>query len=262
MATYRGAGHAQDGMVTGSRSVEPGPPRAVPAMAAVIAILSLAALAVLGQGIEESFAVHMAFHLVLIGLFAPMLLVCRFFLWWLPENRHTRLDKAIRPLVRGFAALSTPAGAFVISTAVLWFWHIPAFYDATLVSLPLHVIEHLSLLIAFLLFWACLVPGLGAGIPTIATPEGKTLYILAGAMQGMVLGAVITFSGSVIYPYYSGIHHAPGYSALADQETGGAVMWFSGVVVYGVAALLSLLGGASWSPRIRAGTRTKGGTRG
>ncbi len=66
-------------MVTGGLYGETGPSRVVPAAAAVIAILSIVALWISWPGMMESFTVHMVFHIVLYGVLAPMLLICRFF---------------------------------------------------------------------------------------------------------------------------------------------------------------------------------------
>ncbi len=213
------------------------PKRSTKIIASITAAVSLGVVIFLWPALEESFTVHMIDHMILIGVFAPSLLAADFFLWWLPagvlEDRA-----AFRAIRRGLYAISYPAVAFILSTAVLWFWHIPIPYDVTLTNMPVHHIEHISLVIVFLAYWAPLIPGSRLRLPFLKTTEGKALYIIAGAMQGMILGVIITFQDKIIYAYPS-IAHMPGITLLSDQQTGGAVMWFFGAAIYGVAAILA-----------------------
>ncbi len=216
---------------------ERSPRHALTILAAVLTVGSIVILVILGPYLEDSFTLHMTFHVILIGVLAPCLLVSDFFLWWRPP-RVSKGPHHFRAIRRGLYALCTPSVAFPLSTAVLWFWHVPYAYDATLVNMPLHVLEHVSLLLVFLAFWAPLISDSRLHLPHILTTEGKVLYILAGAMQGMFLGAIIAFQGQVIYQYHH-TQHLPGLTSLEDQQFGGAVMWISGAIIYGIAAVFS-----------------------
>ncbi len=211
--------------------------RSTKILASVTAVVTLIVMAYLNPALGESFTIHMAYHMILIGILAPSLLAADFFLWWLPPGALERWA-LYRTLRRGLYAISYPVTAFILSTAVLWFWHIPIPYDVTLTDMPVHILEHVTLLIAFLAYWAPLVPGSRLHLPVIRTNEGKALYLLAGAMQGMILGVIITFQDQIIYLYPS-TAHLPGVTLLGDQEMGGAAMWFLGAIIYAVAAILS-----------------------
>ena len=211
--------------------------RFIKVLASFTAVVALAVMIFLRPTLEESFTLHMIYHMILLGVLAPSLLAAEFFLWWIPPEERERWS-LYRALRRGFSEISQPVVAFILSTAVLWFWHIPIPYDITLVDVPVHTLEHISILIAFLAYWAPLMPGSRLGLPTIRTNEGKALYLLAGAMQGMILGD----------------HHLPEpdsstctprppicqvITLLEDQQMGGAVMWLFGAAIYTIAAILS-----------------------
>ena len=211
--------------------------RSTKIFASFTAVATLIAMAYLNPALGESFTIHMVYHMILIGVLAPSLLAADFFLWWLPPGA-LRKWALYRTLRRGLYTISYPITAFILSTAVLWFWHIPIPYDITLTDMPVHILEHVTLLIAFIAYWAPLVPGSRLHLPVIRTNEGKALYLLAGAMQGMILGAIITFQDQIVYLYPS-TAHLPGVTLLGDQEMGGAAMWFIGAIIYAVAAILS-----------------------
>lgn len=211
--------------------------RFIKVLASFTAVVALVGMIFLRPTLEESFTLHMIYHMILLGVLAPSLLAAEFFLWWIPPEERERWS-LYRVLRRGFSEISQPVVAFTLSTAVLWFWHIPVPYDITLVDIPVHTLEHISILIAFLAYWAPLMPGSRLGLPTIRTNEGKALYLLAGAMQGMILGVIITFQSQIIYLYPS-TAHLPGITLLEDQQMGGAVMWLFGAAIYTVAAILS-----------------------
>ncbi len=208
--------------------------RFIKILASFTVVATLIVMTVLRPTLEESFTLHMIYHMILLGVLAPSLLAAEFFLWWIPPGERERWS-LYRALRRGFSEISRPVVAFTLSTAVLWFWHIPIPYDITLVDVPVHIFEHVSILIAFLAYWAPLMSGSRFAIKT---NEGKVLYLLAGAMQGMILGVIITFQSQIIYLYPS-TAHLPGITLLEDQQMGGAVMWLFGAAIYTVAAILS-----------------------
>jgi len=57
-------------------------------------------------------------------------------------------------------------------------------------------------------------------------------------MQSALLGALIMFHGSVLYPHYLDLTSFTGATALADQHLAGAIMLFPGAVVFTAAAVL------------------------
>src|SRR5256885_1435167 len=78
-------------------------------------------------------SVHMVQH-VLLGVVAPPLLL-------LGLNREMA---AVLVRVPGVRAITEPIPAQILSGLVMIGWHLPALYDATLSSEPLHIVEHVS----------------------------------------------------------------------------------------------------------------------
>lgn len=208
----------------------------------VIAVALMSPVDTLG---ELLFFVHMIQHELLIYLIPPLLLVGRplpFGLWGLPGALRRGLGLLLVSgslLRRGLAFLTRPAVAFGLSTAVLWLWHHPAAYNLALENDLVHDLEHLSFFGAFLLYWWPLI-GSPPQPPRLTTNGARGLYLVAGAVQAALLGGVITFADEVVYTHYLTVPRLGGLSALADQQLGGAIMWFPGPLIYGLAAGLTM----------------------
>jgi putative membrane protein len=197
-----------------------------------LAAIAVALMSPIGANDERLLSMHMLEHDLLIWIAAPLLLVGALPL--LGDAR--RLPEAVR---RSLALLTHPALAWGISTVVLWTWHAPPVYGLALTNPIVHGVEHLWFLGGYLLYWWPLIAP-PAVVGWLRSNTGRAAYLLAGATQSALLGAVIMFHSSVIYPAYL---HAPGAtlaSALADQRLAGALMWFPGAAVFALAAALVL----------------------
>jgi cytochrome c oxidase assembly factor CtaG len=190
-------------------------------------------------------SVHMIQHELLMFLAPPLILAGRpmpFVLWGLPASARKPLARfLVRDAIarRGLAFVVNPWVAFVLSTAILWLWHLPAAYNAALATNTIHDLEHISFFVAFVLYWW---PLIGAP-PEPARLTGNAqrgLYLLAGATQIDILGALITLSDHVLYSHYLTMPRLTGLSALDDQRLAGAIMWFPGPLIFGLAAALSM----------------------
>jgi putative membrane protein len=106
-------------------------------------------------------------------------------------------------------------------------------FQATLRSDLVHTLQHLSFLGSALLFWWALVHG----------PQGlmgygaAVLYLFTTSVHSGVLGALITFTGTVLYPAYSKTTESWGLTAIEDQQLGGLIMWVPAALVYIVSGL-------------------------
>src|SRR5262245_1382612 len=89
---------------------------------------------------------HMFQHLVLIFVVAPL---------WLIGTPAWVLEPLLRNPVSARLGylLTRPVVAFALSNLIVTVWHLPAPYDAALRHGTLHVVEHLSFLVAGLLAW-------------------------------------------------------------------------------------------------------------
>jgi putative membrane protein len=187
------------------------------------------------------FSAHMTQHEVLMLFAAPLLVLGRPlapFMLALPVRMRRRLAGAGRVgWVRGaWRALTNPFAAWLIHAAVLWLWHAPSLFQATLDSEAVHAAQHLSFLVSALLFCEALIHGaegrMGYGAAVV--------YVFTTAVHTSVLGALLTFSSTLWYPAYEATAAAWGLTPLEDQQLGGLIMWVPAGLVY-VAAGLWLL---------------------
>lgn len=207
----------------------------------ILAITLLSPLDSLGA---TSLTWHMIQHLLIILVAAPLLILGNPMLgflsafpaqalqrggrWW---NRRTNLRRAFR-------ILAYPLVVWSIHAAVITIWHVPFLYQAALRAEWLHHFEHLSFLIAALLFWWLVLPRPGS----VHYPgHGPAVLILFTTMlQGGLLGALLTFSKALWYPIYLESGLLASGTALEDQSLAGILMWIPpGLVYMGVA--LSIL---------------------
>lgn len=202
--------------------------RALLSFGAGIAFLFFALIWPLDALGEISFAAHMAQHMVLIALAAPLLVLARpsvpiaVALAGLFPGTFVllaRLRKTTRLLLR-------PNVAFTIHAAVIWVWHAPLLFDAALRWQWLHVIEHVSFLASGMLFWAALRQIGGAGGHGAAA-----LWTLATLIHTGMLGALITFAPRLIYSSYVDIHDLA-LTPLEDQQLAGLIMWIPAGLCY------------------------------
>jgi cytochrome c oxidase assembly factor CtaG len=151
---------------------------------------------------------------------APLLVLGRpliRFLWAVPLSWRRPIGLA------AISPLSRPASAGLLHGVAIWIWHYPPLFDATLGSDWIHSVQHLSFLVTALLFWWSVFQGPAAA---------ALLNLLIATIHTGVLGALLTFSGSALYPAYA--HASIGWSVapLVDQQLGGLIMWIPGGLSY------------------------------
>lgn len=186
-----------------------------------IALMLVALASPLAHMAGELILAHMAQHLVLgdlaalliaLGLTGPLLQ---------PLLAHRVLQR-LRLLLH-------PAVALPLWIANLYVWHLPPLYQAALSSSPVHALQH-----------ACFV-GLGVGmwmalLGPLPAPEwfgngARLLYVVAVRLAGALLGNVMIWSGSVLYPDYRRGQALWDISPLNDQGIAGTLMMVEGSVV-------------------------------
>lgn len=196
-------------------------PRVGPRLAlhSAMFMTGLALFGPLDELAERSVAWHMAQHMLLIVVVAPLLVLAR----PLPQWRAVLGDRA-DTFWRFMHRLSRrPMRCALLHAAAIWFWHAPGPYIAAVESPLWHVLEHASFLFSgWLFWWSVLRPG-----RTGALPAGGAL--LFTVMHTGLLGALLSFSKVPLY--------SPALSALADQQLAGLLMWVPGGLVYLLAAV-------------------------
>ena len=109
------------------------------------------------------FSAHMTQHELMMLVAAPLLVLGRpvvASLKALPAGWPREAVRGPRGLVAADLGASTdPFVAWLVHAVVLWAWHIPALFQATIGNEPVHALQHLSFLLSALLFWWAVMEG-------------------------------------------------------------------------------------------------------
>jgi len=140
---------------------------------------------------------------------------------------------------RAFAAfwrtVTSPLSAWTIHAIVLWVWHAPSLFDATLVDRGIHNLQHVTFLLSALLFWFALLSARAREAQGVAI-----LYLFTTTVHTGALGALITFAARPWYAHYLATAPKWGLTALEDQQLGGLIMWVPASMVFVGFALVLL----------------------
>jgi cytochrome c oxidase assembly factor CtaG len=169
-----------------------------------------------GLGEDYLFSAHMAQHLLL-GDLAPLLILLA-----LSRVIMRPLTRRLHVVERALGPLAHPACALILWLSIIYFWHIPAMYDAALEHAPIHALQHVSFFTAGLLVWWPLIQP----VPMRNRLTGMWTFGYIGAAKiGLAsLGLYLTWTSTVTYSYYEHVPRIWGLSALSDQNVGGAIM--------------------------------------
>jgi len=184
---------------------------------------------------------HMLQHLMLMLVAAPLLVLARPMgplLWSMPRWFRVAFGR-----VRNGAVLSTllrlarnPSLVWMGFCGSIVLWHIPAVFRWAGASEARHVLMHMSLLAASLLFWSLVLGGPHAGRLGVA---GKALYVLCAALLTGLPGALIAFAPRPLYWTVPAEHLPFGLTAMTDQQLAGLLMWIPmDLVLFSVALAL------------------------
>ncbi len=201
---------------------------------------------------EALFSAHMAQHELLMVVAAPLLVLARplpTLLWAFPLKTRRQIGSAVneRHFAAAWALITAPLAAWLIHTIVLWGWHMPALFNATLTNNGIHSAQHICFLGSALLFWWGL-------LRTRMAYGAAIIYMFTTAIHTSILGALLTFAPS---PWYAGYLHttaAWGMTPLEDQQLGGLIMWVPAELAY-VFAGLWLVAGALRESEFRVHSR-------
>jgi putative membrane protein len=214
----------------------PGAPSAGQAacFAAGLATVVLALLSPLDTLAHGLFVAHMAQHMLLVMVAAPLLVLgapgLPLAVSLAPDWRRRLGRLRHRPAVHGARDLLTrPLVAWAVHVGTLWAWHMPGPYQAALGNDLVHAVEHASFLATAVLFWWVVLSRQGR---RRLAPGFAVLYLFAAALQGSALGALLTLAPAPLYPLQAASAPAWGPAPLADQQLAGLVMWVPADLVY------------------------------
>src|SRR5215208_5646079 len=189
------------------------------------------------------FSAHMTQHEILMLVAAPLIVLGHplvVYLWAFPPGFAKRISNwtTSRAWQAFWRRISGGFCTFLISGIVLWIWHAPALFQATLDHEGVHAAQHISFLVTALLFWWAVM----RGRQHAANYGLAVLYMFATAIHSGSLGALLTFARTVWYPAYSGTTREWGLTPLEDQQIGGLIMWIPAGLVYVIAGLALFAG--------------------
>jgi len=172
----------------------------------------------IGHISEELVIAHMVEHLLL-GDIATLLMV-------LGLTGPLLQPVLAIPVFDRLRILAHPLVAFPLWAINFYVWHIPSLYEAAYGTAAMHVIEHSTFIFFGCLMW---MPVFGPlPTPQWFTAAWKVGYVIAVRFAGAILGNVLMWSGTVLYPIYAPGERYWGISAVADQSTAGVIMMIEG----------------------------------
>jgi cytochrome c oxidase assembly factor CtaG len=179
---------------------------------------------------DQLFFMHMIQHMLLLDV-VPILAILGF-----TKVLLRPVTRAVQDLEHRAGPLASPAFAVFLYISVIWLWHIPAAYDVALRHPVVHVLEHVTFLLAGSLYWWHLLSPIRArlrlaGMGPIAYMGSTKLFVGA-------LGMGLAFAPSALYSYY--VHHGRvwGISAHDDQSIAGFIMAVEQSLVMGIALVV------------------------
>lgn len=229
----------------------------------VIGLAQLSPLHMLGM--HYLLSAHMAEHMLLLLVAAPLLIL------GLPAHPTPKAKRVMLRLSTFFQ--QWPWLGWIVGVGLMWFWHIPTIYDATMAhdfssayddiaSIPLcqtagssaswlfnlaHALHPVSLILAGMAFaWPVVGPVKSGRLQ----PLTGVVYLFTACAGCSLLGLLITFAPVGLYQTYAGadyyglvglIRHW-GIDAATDQQVAGLLMWVPGCLIYLTGAMYLLSG--------------------
>ena len=190
----------------------------------LIAIAFVSPLAHMGS---ELVTAHMIQHLI-IGDIAALLIV-------LGLTRSVLQPVMALKAFDRLRFLTLPMIALPLWIANLYIWHIPALYDGTVTSEPLHALQHAC----FITFGICMWMPIAGPLPVPSWFGGgaQVGYTITARLASAGLGNILMWSGVALYAAYEPGQEYWGISPITDQGTAGVIMMVEGgLVTLGVLA--------------------------
>lgn len=164
--------------------------------------------------IKSSSALHMAEHMLIMVVIVPLYILARPLPQWIAVSGWIGI-RLCKPLLW---LGHYPMRAAFIQGIILWFWHMPKFYNLALTSPWWHLFAHVSLVLSACVFWWSVLSKYNAV---------ALLALLFTLMHTGMLGALLTFTQIPLYGDSRDAH---------DQQLAGLIMWVPGGFSYLVAA--------------------------
>jgi putative membrane protein len=196
---------------------------------------------------EHQFFIHRLQHLVLHHL-GPFLIVLSSPVATLragmPEagQRACRLIAQWRPVQYLLSASCNPVVAVTLFCCLIGFCLLPSVYFTVLIDWRLYRLMNWSMFINGLFFWG-IVLHRGPVFSVRLSPGSRIAMMLAVIPPQILIGAMIFFASSELYPIYTICGRAiGGLGAIADQQIGGIILWIHGAMMSAIGILIVVRG--------------------
>lgn len=203
-----------------------------------LAVLWVALQSPIDTDADLRLSVHMAQHLLLAMVAAPLLVLGAPVMLALraatPAVRRRWLLPALRS--RPVRVLTAPVVSWTQFAVVLWASHFSPLYEAALRNDGVHALEHLLYVGSAVLFWSPVV-GIDPSPKRLSHPA-RLLYLFLAMPQLSFLGLAMWGTDRVLYPSYQAVL---GSAALDDQRVAGTIMGSAGMLLMVVALGLVFL---------------------
>lgn len=190
-------------------------------LAALVAgtVVTVVAWVVLPRQGLPPFSTHMAAHMALVAVAAPLLAIA------LAAGRFDPVRIAPRAC--------SPIVASMIELVLVWGWHAPALHHAASHQAWARGLEQASFLASGFFLWICAIGG-GAALRRRRAPAG-IVGLLLTSMHMTLLGALVTLTHRPLFGSHGAAHRW--LTPLQDQQLGGAIMLVVGTLAYLAGAL-------------------------
>jgi cytochrome c oxidase assembly factor CtaG len=183
---------------------------------------------------EHLFTFHMIEHEIVMAISAPLLVISRpvgTFLWSMPRRGRVVVGRFLRR--RAVAAtwqwMSSGGNATLLHGVAIWAWHAPLLFDAAVVNVAMHRLQHLSFLLTAILFWWSVLRSSESGV--------AAWHLFITMLHTSVLGALMALAPRVLYAAQTAAALDWGLTSLEDQQLAGLIMWVPAGTIYAGAAL-------------------------
>jgi putative membrane protein len=192
----------------------------------------------------QFFSVHMIQHELMMLVGAPLMIFGRPLqrcIVGLPDAfRHSAVRTLQRHTISSlWRVLTAPLVAWALHGLAIWVWHMPVLYDAAVGNEGIHTLQHAIFVGTSALFWW----GMLYGRYGRAGYGAAVFYVFLTVVHTGILGAMVTFAPTALYPIYAAPAAAHGIDPLVDQQRAGLLMWIPAGLVM---TLLGLALFAAW----------------
>jgi putative membrane protein len=179
---------------------------------------------------DQLMLMHMVQHILLLDLI-PILLILG-----LTKGLLRPATRRLRAIEDRAGFFGHPAFAVIAYGGFMWLWHIPAMYDLALRHEGIHALEHVCFGVAGGLYWWHVLSPIRGRMRLGGM--GPVVYMGSTKLLVGILGIVLAFAPTAIYPFYAHHPHYWGLTAREDQNMAGLLMALEQSIVMGIALVV------------------------